>query len=111
MMWCADMARVELILSDEDLDRFSRQARREGMSLSAWFRAAAWDRLSEKEESERFKSVEDLNRFFAECDARRGPGRELDWEEHKRLIEESRLRGCVRMNVGEIVKFDKVLSL
>lgn len=80
-------------MSDEDLDRFTRQARREGMSLSAWLRAAAWDRLSEKEGSERFKSVEDLNRFFAECAARRGPGREPDWEEHKRLIEESRLRG------------------
>ena len=80
-------------MSDKDLERFTRQAQREGMSLSVWLRAAARDRLNEKKESERFKSVEDLNRFFEEIDARRGPEREPDWEEHKRAIEESRLRG------------------
>ena len=42
---------------------------------------------------ESFESPDDLRRFFAECDARRGPGREPDWEEHKRAIEQSRLRG------------------
>ena len=41
----------------------------------------------------RFESLEDLQRFFAECDAREGPGVEPDWEEHKRAIEESRLKG------------------
>ena len=29
------MARVQLIISDEDRDRFVQQARREGMTLSA----------------------------------------------------------------------------
>lgn len=41
----------------------------------------------------RFQSREDLQRFFAECDAREGPGVEPDWEVHKRAIEESRTRG------------------
>lgn len=41
----------------------------------------------------KFESVEDLKRFFEECDARQGPGVEPDWEEHKRVIEESITRG------------------
>ena len=87
------MARVQLIIPDEDKARFVRQACREGLSFSAWLRAAARDRLEEQQRAQRFQSREDLQRFFAECDARRGPGVELDWEEHKRTIEESRLRG------------------
>ena len=87
------MARVQLIIPDEDKMRFVQQARREGMTFSAWLRAAAHDRLREKEDSDRFNSVEDLNRFFAEIDARQGPGVEPDWEEHKRTIEESLMRG------------------
>ena len=35
------MARVQLIIPDEDRDRFVRQARGEGLTLSAWLRAAA----------------------------------------------------------------------
>ena len=38
--WCM-MARVQLIIPDEDRDRFFSQAKREGMTLSAWLRAAA----------------------------------------------------------------------
>lgn len=43
--------------------------------------------------AQRFQSREDLQRFFAECDARESPGVEPDWEEHKRAIEESRMQG------------------
>ncbi len=87
------MARVQLIIPDEDRDRFVRQARREGVTFSAWLRAAARERLERRQSAERFKSPEDLKRFFDECDARRGPGVEPDWEEHKRTIEESILDG------------------
>lgn len=87
------MARVQVIIPDDDRDRFVRQAQREGLTFSAWLRAAARDRLEARERAQRFQSQEDLQRFFAECDARRGPGVEPDWEEHKRAIEESRLRG------------------
>ena len=87
------MARVQLTIPDEDRERFVLQARSEGLTFSAWLRAAARERLESRRRVERFESPDDLRRFFAECDARRGPGREPDWEEHKRAIEQSRLRG------------------
>ena len=87
------MSRVQLIIPDEDMDGFVRQARREGLTFSAWLRAAARERLEAGQRVERFESLEDVNRFFEECDVRRGPGLEPDWEEHKRAIEESRLQG------------------
>ena len=87
------MARVQLIIPDDDKARFVQQARREGLSFSAWLRAAARERLEARQRVQRFQSVEDLQRFFEECDARRGAGREPDWDEHKRAIEASRLRG------------------
>ena len=83
------MARVQLIIPDEDRDRFVQQARKEGMTFSAWLRAAARARLEERQRVERFESPEDLKRFFNECDARRGPGVEPDWEEHLRTLHES----------------------
>ena len=85
------MARVQLIIPDEDRDRFVHQARKEGMTFSAWLRAAARERLEALQEAERFQSPDDLRRFFKECDARRGSGAEPDWEEHKRAMQESRL--------------------
>lgn len=87
------MARVQLIIPDEDKARFVRQARREGLTFSAWLRAAARERLEARQRAQRFQSPEDLQRFFEECDARRGPGVEPDWDEHKRAIEASRLHG------------------
>jgi len=66
------MARVQLIIPDEDKARFVRQACREGLSFSAWLRAAARDRLEEQQRAQRFQSREDLQRFWAECDAREG---------------------------------------
>ena len=93
------MASVQLTISDEDRDRFMRQARSEGLTLSAWLTAVALDRLEARHRAEpvrhdeRFESLEDLKRFFEECDARRGSNPEPDWEEHKRAIAESRIRG------------------
>ena len=43
------MARFQLIIPDEDHDRFAYQARLEGMSLSGWLRAAAKDRIEQEE--------------------------------------------------------------
>ncbi|MCY4435931.1 MAG: antitoxin [Chloroflexi bacterium] len=83
------MARVQLIIPDEDRDRFVQQARKEGMTFSAWLRAAARARLEQRQRVERFESPEDLKRFFAECSDREGPGREPDWEEHLRTLRES----------------------
>ncbi len=87
------MARVQLIIPDEDRDRFVQQARQEGLTFSAWLRAAARERCEDRQRAERFKSPGDLRQFFEDCDARRGPGMEPDWEEHSRVIGESRGRG------------------
>ena len=91
------MARVQVIIPNKDKYRYMMQAKREGMSLSAWLRAAAQDRLEAYEKSDVFKSVEELRQFFEECDAMQEPGVEPDWEEHKRVIHESRMRGLPRV--------------
>ncbi len=83
------MARVQLIIPDEDRDRFVRQARREGLTFSAWLRAAASERIEARQGAERFNSSEDLKRFFRKCSEREGPGTEPDWEEHLRTLHES----------------------
>ena len=91
------MARVHLIIPDEDRDRFVRQARREGLTFSAWLRAAARDRLEQQQRSDSFESPAHLEEFFRECDALEGPDQEPDWEEHLRVIDESRRRSAVRL--------------
>ena len=83
------MARVQLVMSDDDRNCFVDQARREGMSLSAWLRAAARERIEARQSVERFKSSEDLKRFFRKCSEREGPGAEPDWEEHLQTLHES----------------------
>ena len=87
------MARVQIIIPDEDRDRFFSQAKREGMTLSAWLRAAARERLDSRRDVRRLKSPAELEAFFRECNAKAGPGREPDWEEHLANMRESQLRG------------------
>ena len=87
------MARVQLIIPDADRDRFVDQARREGMTFSAWLRAAAHARLEDQQNVRRFESPEDVREFFRACDAIEGPGNEPEWSEHLRVINESRASG------------------
>ena len=86
------MARVQLVISDEDRDRFVRQARSEGMTLSEWLRVAAHRQLEEQQRSHPFESPADLEEFFRICDVLEGPKREPDWQEHLAVIDESRKR-------------------
>ena len=88
------MARVQLVIPDVDRDRFVLQARREGMTLSAWLRAAAHTRLEERQRVKPFESVEDIEEFFKMCDALEGPETEPDWEDHLRVINEARAAGA-----------------
>lgn len=88
------MARVQLVIPDEDRDRFVHQARREGMTLSAWLRTAAREHLEGQQRSEPFESVVDLKAFFKICDSLAGPEPEPEWEEHLKVISESRGRGA-----------------
>ncbi len=88
------MARVQLVIPDEDRDRFVHQARREGMTLSAWLRAAARQRFEQQQRYEPFEAPADLERFFSECDALEGPDPEPDWDKHLDVINESRRHGA-----------------
>ena len=87
------MARVQLIMPDKDRDRFVHQARSEGMTLSAWLRAAAHQRLGLQQESRPFQTAGDLREFFSQCDELEGPRTEPDWDQHLQVIEQSRGRG------------------
>ena len=84
------MARVQLVIPDEDRDRFVHQAKREGMTLSAWLRNAARDRLQAQQRIEPFNSPADLEEFFRKCDELEGPRFEPDWEEHLEVLAASR---------------------
>lgn len=88
------MARVQLVIPDEDRDRFVHQARKEGMTLSAWLRTAARERLQERQRGKPFQSPEDLEEFFRACDSIEGPEKEPDWDRHLDLINQSRRRGA-----------------
>ena len=90
------MARVQLVIPDEDRDRFLHQARSEGMTLSAWLRTAARERLTQQQRSEPFESPAELEGFFRACDALEGPATEPEWNEHLAVIDESRGRGTSR---------------
>lgn len=87
------MARIQLLMPDADRARFAHQARSEGMSLSAWLRAAAHERLARRSWTDRFATGQDVEDFFLACDEREGPGEEPDWEQHLNVIAESRSRG------------------
>ncbi len=70
------MARVQFTIPDEERDRLVEQARLEGMTLSAWLRAAARDRLARRrlvipldtveweDPVEPFNSLIDVTPFF-----------------------------------------------
>lgn len=88
------MARVQLVIPDDDRTRFVHQARREGLSLSAWLRAAAHERLARQSPPERFSSGADLDSFFGDCDALEGPEREPGWDQHREVINQSRRHGA-----------------
>ncbi|MDE2852094.1 MAG: antitoxin [Acidobacteriota bacterium] len=85
---------MQLLIPDEYRDRFVHQARREGMTLSAWLRAAAHQRLAAGQRSDAFETPGDLEAFFQGCDAIEGPDTEPDWSEHLAVIDESRRRGA-----------------
>lgn len=84
-------ARIHILLREADKARYRHQAEREGMSLGAWLREAAEERL-EAARARKFGSVDDLRTFFTEQDERESTP-EPDWDEHRRVIERSRAGG------------------
>jgi hypothetical protein len=85
------MTRVQVLVAEEERERFRRQAEREGLSLSAWLRRAGQDRLRSRQ-GRRISTVRELREFFREIDARE-KGHEPDWEEHLAVMARSRASG------------------
>lgn len=87
------MARIQLVLPDEDRDRFFHEAQKEGISLSEWLRRAGRDRATRDATLRRFSSTEEVVTFFEACDAMEEEGIEPDWEQHQSVINASRRHG------------------
>ncbi len=85
------MSRVQVVLSEIEREEFRRAAAREGLSMSEFLRRAARDRLAALA-PKKLSTAEDLEAFFRECD-RRQKGLEPDWEQHRAVIEESKVAG------------------
>lgn len=85
------MTRVQVLLPEEERERFRREAEREGLSLSAWLRRAGQERLRSRQ-GRRLSTVRELREFFRGIDARE-KGREPDWDEHLGVMERSRASG------------------
>ncbi len=64
------MARVQLIIPDDDWSRFVHQARMEGMTFSAWLREAAREKLEDRQKGKRFDTSKKVQEFFQACDSR-----------------------------------------
>jgi len=85
-------SRIHLVLAEEEKALLERAARREGMSLSAWLREAAREKLKGSGPPS-LTTVSELEAFFAECDQRE-KGREPDWDAHRKVIEASKGAGA-----------------
>ena len=84
--------RVHIVMAAEERAAYRAAAERAGVSLSEWVREAARARL-EQTESLALRTVEDLDEFFREADAREGEGPEPEWAEHLAVMADSRRRG------------------
>ena len=83
------MVRIQVEMSEEDRERFSEQAEREGKTLEAWLVSVGRQRATNpsaqpKDAPDRFESVEDLMDFLEECRANSGLKPELDTVESTR---------------------------
>ena len=84
--------RIHLVLGEEEKALLEQAARAEGMTLSAWLREAAAEKMK-KNAPRALSSTEELRAFFEECDQRE-KGHEPDWESHRKVIEASRAEGA-----------------
>jgi hypothetical protein len=81
--------RIQVVVDEVEREAFRAQAEREGVSLSAWLREAGRRRL--EAERPRLDTVEKLQAFFDSLPDQEGV--EPDWEDHKRVIEQSMASG------------------
>jgi hypothetical protein len=86
------IVRVQVLIEKKEREAFRQVAEQEGKSLSGWIRESAIERLEAAKAASRINSPADLRRFFKSCDLRE-KGREPDWRDHLKVIEESRKTG------------------
>jgi hypothetical protein len=84
--------RIHIVLDAAEKERFRARAREEGKTLSAWLRDVARQALLRGQGGSEIRTVEELQAFFARCDARE-TSPEPDWQSHRRQIDESRRHG------------------
>lgn len=89
----ASAERVQVILRPEEKVRLQRQAELEGVSLSAWLRQVALERLAEAAIKKRFSNGSELRAFFERC-SEREHGTEPDWEIQREVMDQSRRSGA-----------------
>ena len=89
------IVRVQVLIEETEREAFRQVAEQEGKSLSGWLRESALERLEATKAAARITSAADLRRFFKTCDLRE-KGREPDWQEHLKVMEESRATGRSR---------------
>ena len=85
------MARVQLIIPDEDRERFVYQARLEGMTLSGWLRAAAEEKLKRKDLLKPFRSSDEVREFFLARNRSESEVPEPNWEEHLKTLHDAKM--------------------
>lgn len=88
------MPRIHLVVSEPDRTRYAAAAHREGLTLSAWLRAAAANRLNRRAGNEPFRTEDGVWQFFADRDAETACGTEPDWEQRLDVLGASRSRGA-----------------
>ena len=89
------MARIQLTVPDAERDRYAPQAHKEGLTLSAWLRKAAEERLDKQQKTaSRSSSVAKLRELWAWSDQLPGPDVEPDWEEHLKAINDAKGSGA-----------------
>jgi hypothetical protein len=85
--------RIQVLVDQRERAAFQRQARLEGLSLSAWLREAGRASLRAQDRAAKFTDADSLNSFFERCDRHSGNGVEPDWDDHRRIMESSRQQG------------------
>lgn len=88
------MARIQVIVDEQEREAFRARAAAEGRSLSEWLREAGRERLA-RNRPEQLRTPQDLAAFFEACDARESAP-EPDWDEHLDVIAQSRTSGLPR---------------
>ncbi len=87
--------RIHIVLPTEEKERYRAIAEREGTTLSRWIREAVREKATKYDVERKLDTVEDLESFFQDCDQlhQGNEAAEPDWEQHTRMIQQSRTGG------------------